>query len=133
MQRDLLQPLRNSGIRSERRSTCDMRYCGLLSGASPDHSGAGPLIAGIAIPVTGADGGVERVLVAPAMTTSLFTTFAPRCGTRDALSAPTATAALPPRLAAVNFTLRRFIDLIYIPVFRTTLGHACIRVNSRRL
>jgi hypothetical protein len=43
------------------------------------------------------------------------------------------TAALPPRIAAITFTLRRFIDFIYFPVFRTTLGQPCIRVNSRRL
>jgi hypothetical protein len=103
--------------------TCDAGYCGLLSGASPTNSGAGPLMAGTAICVAGVAGGVENVVVEPAFTTSYLTTFAPCCGTSAALSAPAVTAALPPRIAAITFTLRRFIDFICFPVFRTTLGN----------
>jgi hypothetical protein len=105
--------------------TCGVRYCGFEFGASPAHRGAGPLMDGTAIPVAGADGGVENVLVEPAFTTSYFTTFAPCCGSSAALSAPVVTAALPPRTAAIIFRLRRLNSVISIHhFFRTSLGHA---------
>jgi hypothetical protein len=63
-------------------------------------------------------GGGPIVVVEP---TSITAAFAPAVDPRAALSAPTATTALPPTRAAPILTLRRLVEFIAHPVCESRL------------
>jgi len=58
----------------------------------------------------GAAGGVVSVVVEPTFTMSESASFAPLIGVSDALSAPTATTAPPPTMAAISRVLRPLLE-----------------------